>query len=101
MPNEEALAEAVFARFSPLRDKLRALEQRYPQLPGRPQLEEPLLKLARSLEVCRRAREVDAIVKALKAELPALVEGTQLLSILEPELSEAAVRGGPTSGGRA
>ncbi len=91
-PSPEALADAVFRHFLPLRERLRTLEERFNKLPGRPSPEEPLQKLARALEVCRRAREVDAIVNALKAELPALSEGVQLLDRMLTDLSDEAVQ---------
>ncbi|ATB47183.1 BREX system P-loop protein BrxC [Corallococcus macrosporus] len=90
-PTPDALASAVFTQFSALRERLRTLEQRFDQLPGRPPPEEALQKLARALEICRRARDVDPTVKALKAELPVLLEGTQLLQRLMTDLSEEAV----------
>ncbi|MDQ3263395.1 MAG: BREX system P-loop protein BrxC [Myxococcota bacterium] len=91
-PEPDALGEAVFRRFGPLRDRLRTLEERFNQLPGRPQPEEPLQKLARALEVCRRAREIDRIVEALKTELQALQQGVPLMERLLTDLSEEAVQ---------
>ncbi len=91
-PSPEALANAVFRHFPPLRERLRTLEERFGRLPGRPSPEEPLQKLARGLEACRRAREVDAIVNALKAELSALNEGVQLMDRLMTDLSDEAIR---------
>jgi hypothetical protein len=91
-PIDEALAGAVFEHFAPLRERLRMLEQRFSQLPGRPAPEEPLQKLAAALESCRRARDIDPTVRALKEALPALQEGSQLLSRLLTDLSDDVVQ---------
>ncbi|QDE82498.1 BREX system P-loop protein BrxC [Myxococcus xanthus] len=91
-PVDEALASAVFEHFPPLRERLRILEQRFAMLPGRPSPEEPLQKLSAALESCRRARDIDPTVRALKEALPALQEGTQLLNRLSTDLTEEAVQ---------
>lgn len=91
-PSDEALASAVFEHFAPLRERLRTLEQRFSQLPGRPAPEEPLQKLATALESCRRVRDIDPTVRALKEALPALQEGTQLLNRLFTDLTEEAIQ---------
>lgn len=88
---QEALADAVFKYFQPLRDRLRAIEARLGQLPGRPLLEEALEKLGKALEASRAHRDVEGTVKALKANLQALTEGVPLLASTESDLSEEAV----------
>lgn len=91
-PSDEALASAVFEHFAPLRERLRVLEQRFSMLPGRPAMEEPLQKLATALESCRRVRDIDPTVRALKEALPALQEGAQLLNRLYTDLTEEAIQ---------
>jgi hypothetical protein len=68
-PTQEVIADAVFKHFVPLRERLRTLEVRFNLLPGRPELEDTLKKLARALEHCRSERDVAPTIKALKAEL--------------------------------
>lgn len=91
-PSQEVIADAVFKHFLPLRERLRTLEARFNQLPGRPPLEESLQKLARALERCRGERDVAPTIKALKAELPALTEGVGVLQRLLTDLSEDALQ---------
>ncbi|NVJ19969.1 BREX system P-loop protein BrxC [Myxococcus sp. AM011] len=91
-PIDEALAAAVFEHFAPLRERLRTLEQRFSVLPGRPAPEEPLQKLAAALESCRRVRDIDPTVRALKEALPALQEGAQLLNRLYTDLTEEVIQ---------
>jgi len=91
-PDQEALADAVFKHFLPLRERLRKLEERFSQLPGRPALEESLQKLANALEQCRAARDVEPTIKAVKTALGVLTEGVQVLQRLSTDLSEEAVQ---------
>jgi hypothetical protein len=88
---QEALADAVFKHFQPLRERLRNIEARLGQLPGRPQLEETLDKFGKALEASRTHRDVEGTVKALKANLQALTEGVTLLASTESDLTEDAV----------
>ncbi len=90
-PTQEVIADAVFKHFVPLRERLRTLEGRFSQLPGRPELEDTLKKLARALEHCRGERDVAPTIKALKAELGVLTEGVQVLQRLHTDLSDEAV----------
>lgn len=90
-PSQEAIADAVFRQFLPLRERLRTLEARFNQLPGRPQLEDTLQKLARALEHCRGERDVGPTIKALKADLPVLSEGVGVLQRLHTDLSDSVL----------
>lgn len=90
-PSQEVIADAVFKHFVPLRERLRTLEARFNQLPGRPEIEDTLKKLARALEHCRSERDVAPTIKALKAELPVLTEGVQVLQRLHTDFSEEAL----------
>lgn len=90
-PSQEVIADAVFKHFLPLRERLRTLEARFNQLPGRPEPEDTLKKLAKALEHCRGERDVAPTIKALKVELPVLTEGVQVLQRLTTDLSDEAV----------
>ncbi len=90
-PTSDALADAVFKHFAPLRERLRMLEERYTRLPDAPSVEEPLVKLGRALEACRSSRNIDETVKAVKRELPVLQEGTQLLQRLTTDLTDEGI----------
>jgi hypothetical protein len=89
-PNE-ALADAVAARFPALRDRVREVQQRLEQggLRGDPELE----ALSEALDRCLRvSRHTLATVEATARELERLKEGLPLLQELEQELTEETVR---------
>lgn len=90
-PESDALADAVFNHFPTQRERLRKVEELFARLPGRPSPEEPLVRLGRALENCRRSRKVEDTVKALKHELSALKDGLELLGRLQSELTDEAV----------
>ena len=90
--DDEAFAEAAFKHFPLQREALRALEWRYNQLPGRPPLPEPLVRLGKALEECARHRSTDRIVAEIRRQLEALHEGIELLRMLAGELTGEAVK---------
>jgi hypothetical protein len=87
----DPFADAVYAQFPVRRERLREIEARYAQLPGRPPLPGALDKLGRALEDCRRSRQVEETVLALKKNLPALGDGLEQLGIFRSELTDEAL----------
>jgi hypothetical protein len=90
--DNDAFADAAYQQFPVQREQLREIEARYDRLPGRPQLPQALQKLGRALEDCRRSRQVEETVIALKKNLPALSDGLEQLPIVRSDLTEDAIR---------
>jgi hypothetical protein len=90
-PDPEPITDAVFRAFGGVRERLRRIESQLQRLPGRPEPVEPLRKLERALEACRRSRQVDDTGEALVKHLDALRDGVQQLGIHEAELTDAAI----------
>jgi hypothetical protein len=89
-PNE-AIADAVAARFPELRDRVHELQQRLAQAGLRP--DPGLEALGEALDRCLRvSRHTLATVEAVARELERLREGLPHLRELEQELTEEAVR---------
>lgn len=88
----DAFADAVYQQFPLRRERLREVEARYAQLPGRPPLPPALEKLAKALEDCRRSRQVEETVIALKKSLGALSDGLEQLAILRSDLTDDAIQ---------
>ncbi len=91
-----AIADVVHERFGAQRERLRVIEGRFVRLPGLvgagarafpPKLE----RLGQGLEQCRRSREVEPTVKAVKAALDVLRDGFDALGRFESELTDAAI----------
>lgn len=89
--DRDAIADAAFKHFPNKRAELREVEARYERLPGRPELPPSLTTLARALEDSVVDRHVEAIVKAVKANLDRLRDGLELLGIIRSELTDDAV----------
>jgi len=89
----EALADAVFKHFPALRERLRIVELRFARLPGRPDLDPRLQRLATALEQCRAHRKVDETVRSLKTHLPVLIEGVPLMQSLHSDLGDEQLNG--------
>lgn len=89
----DPIADAVHNQFGAARSRLREVESKLNDLPGRPALEAPLEKLGKALEDCVRSRQVEEIVGAVKSRLPALRDGMQLLGIFATDLSREAIEG--------
>ncbi|MBI2378669.1 MAG: BREX system P-loop protein BrxC [Deltaproteobacteria bacterium] len=91
-PEDEAIADAAFLQFPGQRERLREVERRFNDLPGRPPLPAALEKLAKALEDCQRSRAVQRTVVAVKRNLEALRDGIEQLGLIYAELSDEAVR---------
>ncbi|AWJ86777.1 hypothetical protein TSH58p_25345 (plasmid) [Azospirillum sp. TSH58] len=89
--DRDAIADAAFKHFPNKRAELREVEARYERLPGRPELPPALTALTRALEDSVVDRHVEAIVKAVKANLDRLRDGLELLGIVRSELTDEAV----------
>lgn len=90
-PDNDAFADAVYQQFPARRERLREVEALYDRLPGRPPLPAALQKLAKALEDCRRSRQVEETVIAVKKSLAALSDGLEQLAILRSELTEDSI----------
>jgi len=88
---DEPIADTVFQQFPAYRDKLRKLEQKYADLPGRPELPPALQKLGRALEDCCRSRFVQQTVSEVKRNLDALRDGLEQLGVVGGELTQEAI----------
>lgn len=91
-PEDEAIADAAFLQFPGQRERLREVERRFNDLPGRPALPGALDKLARALEDCQRSRQVQRTVVSVKRNLEVLRDGIEQLGLCFSELTEEAVR---------
>lgn len=90
-PTNDEFADAAFQHFPAQRERLRALEERFDRLPGRPPLPPALERLGRALEDAVRSRHVEATVLALKRNLDVLADGLEQLGILRSELTDEAI----------
>ncbi len=90
--DNDAFADAVYQRFPGKRERLLEIEGLFNQLPGRPVLPQALTRLTKALEDCRRSRQVEETVVAVKKNLDALADGLDLLARTTTELTEEAVR---------
>ena len=91
-PQNDDFADATYQQFPPRRERLREVEALYDRLPGRPPLPAALQRLGRALEDCRRSRQVEETVIAVKKHLTTLADGLEQLAILQSELKEEAIR---------
>lgn len=89
--DNDAIADAVAARFTRVRERLTALGERLRKLPPGTDYPEALTQLESALEACRRSRQVEPTVTAVKRALPALRDGLALLRRMETDLTEASV----------
>jgi len=90
-PEDEPIADAAFAYFPPYRERLREVERRFGELPGRPPLPPALSKLGRALEDCCRSRLVQKTVVEVKRNLEVLRDGLEQLGISESDLTADAI----------
>lgn len=90
--DNDAFADATYQQFPARRERLREVEALYERLPGRPPLPAALQRLGKALEDCRRSRQVEETVIAVKKNLAALADGLEQLAILRTELTEEAIR---------
>jgi hypothetical protein len=88
--DDDAIADAVGVLFSSTREQLSELQHRLSRLPNKPQPKQ-LDRLEKALEDCRRSRQVDPILEALKRSLTPLSDGLIELRRLRTDLSEEVV----------
>jgi hypothetical protein len=88
----DAFADATYQQFPARRERLREVEALYERLPGRPPLPAALQKLGKALEDCRRSRQVEETVIAVKKHLTAVADGLEQLAIFRSELTEEAIK---------
>ncbi len=87
----ESIADAIFSYFPNKAKDLRELENKYNQLPNRPQLPPSLEKLQTALIDCCKSRQIEDTVKAVKKYLDTLRDGLQKLGIDNSELTSEAI----------
>ncbi len=89
--DNDAIADAVGVHFARAREQLSEVQHFLARLPGKPQPKQ-LDKLEKALEDCRRSRQVDPILEALKRSLTSLADGLSELRRLHTDLTEEVVR---------
>lgn len=77
--DNDTIADAVFQHFPQQVRRLRELETRYNQLPGRVELPESLQKLQRALENCMKSRQVEPTLLEVKRNVNVLRDGMEEL----------------------
>ncbi len=90
-PEDEPIADAAFLHFPRQRERLREVERRYNDLPGRPAIPVALQKLGQALEECCRSRLVQKTVVEVKRNLDALRDGLEQLGLCHTELTTDAM----------
>ena len=90
--DRDTLADAVFQHFPQQIEKLRSLETRYNQLPGRVELPESLQKLQKALENCMKSRQVEPTLLEVKRNVDVLREGIDELGRSLFDLSDEKVQ---------
>lgn len=91
-PDDEPIADATFLYFPKQRERLREVERKFDQLPGRPDLPQALSKFRDALEACCRSRQVLKTVVEVKRHLDVLRDGFEQLGVCTSELSEEALQ---------
>ena len=86
-----AIADVVHARFGAHRERLRQVERRWVRIPGQRAFDARLERFGQALEQCRRSREVEPTVRAVKAHLDVLRDGFAALARFETDLSDAVI----------
>lgn len=90
--SNDAIADEVTRRFGGIRERLTEVGLRFRQLPTGTEYPAALAALENALEGCRRSRQVEPTVVAVKRCLPALRDGLSLLRRMETDLTEDVVR---------
>jgi hypothetical protein len=90
-PDDEPIADAAFLFFPPQRERLRDVERRFDDLPGRPQVPPALQKLGRALEECCRSRLGQKTVVEVKRNLDVLRDGLEQVGAIASDLSPEAI----------
>lgn len=89
--DNDAIADAVMSRFAGVRDRLNEIEARFRRLPSAIAHPKALDELARALESCRRSRQVEAMLQAVKTSLTNLRQGIIQLRRMETDLTDEAI----------
>jgi hypothetical protein len=89
--NHDAVADAVHARFAGVRERLTDVEGRFRHLPRNAAWPDVMVKLGTALEACRRNRNVEPTLIAVKKNIHPLRDGLILLRKMETDLSEATI----------
>jgi len=87
----DAIADAVFQHLPQQTKRLQEVEAYYRRLPHHPDMPEALLRLRQALEDCKRSRQIEETVLAVKKYLDVLRDGIQQLGILASELTESSI----------
>lgn len=87
---DEAIADAVTTHFVGAREQLSEVQRLLGRLPGKA-YPKSLVSLEKALEDCRRSRQVEATVEAVKRSLEALSDGLSELRRLRTDLTEERV----------
>ena len=90
-PDDEPIADATFTQFPLYRDRLRDIERRFDELPGRPPLPLALERLAGAFEDGCRSRQVQKTVVEVKRNLDVLRDGLEQLGVFNSELTPVAI----------
>lgn len=89
--NDDAIADAVAAKFPAIRERVTEVGERFRLLPKDIAYPEALTKLERALEACRRDRKVEPTVLAVYRARDALRDGLILLRRMETDLTDRTV----------
>jgi hypothetical protein len=87
----DAIADAVAERFPLVRQRLTALGERFRRLPKGTAYPPALRKLEEAVEACRKDRNTEPTMRALKRSLHDLREGLSLLRRMETDLDDEAL----------
>lgn len=87
-PEDEPIADATFQWFPVQRERLRGVERRFDELPGRPALPQALQKLGTALENSCRSRLVQKTVVEVKRNLDTLRDGLERLGSTASDLTD-------------
>jgi hypothetical protein len=85
------IADVVHERFGAQRERLRQIERRFVRLPGQRAFQPKLERFGQALEHCRRSREVEPTVKAVKTNIDVLRDGFEALGRFETDLNDAVI----------
>jgi hypothetical protein len=89
---DHVIADAVAQYFPAIAQRLRAVQERYNQLPGSPEGPPVFAKLGEALEHCiRTCRMTLPTVKLVKKYLDVLRDGVPLVQLYDAELTPAAI----------
>ena len=82
---DDAIADAVVEQFARVRERLTTFDARFRRVPSSAHYPQGLVHLAQALEDCRRSRQVQPTVAAVKRNLAVLRTGLAELAALEAD----------------